>query len=52
MGGRKCFWSQLNDSKTVRDRPNVSIGANMNEPMGELLSEPITGHHVSQTEGS
>ena len=24
-GGRKRFWSQLNNSKTVRDRPYVSM---------------------------
>ena len=26
-GGRKRYWSQLNNSKTVRDRPYVSIGS-------------------------
>ena len=25
--GWKCFWSQLNNSKTIRDRPHVSIGS-------------------------
>ena len=35
MDGRKRFWSQLNNSKTVRGRPYVSIG-NLYEPMGRL----------------
>ena len=26
-GGRKCFWSQQNNSKTVQDRPCVSMGS-------------------------
>ena len=26
-GGRKRFWSQLNNSNTVRDRPYVSMGS-------------------------
>ena len=37
-GGRKRFWSQLNNSKTVIDRSYVSIGS---EYMSELLNEFI-----------
>ena len=45
--GRKRFWSQLNNSKTVRDRPYVSWGANR---AGYRMSSSLSSR--PQTEGS
>ena len=41
----KRFLSQLNDSKTVRDRPYVSMGSYF-EAKGELSDKPISSPHV------
>ena len=50
-GGRTCFWSLLNNSKTVWDIPRVSMGRSY-EPMGGLSNRPIPYPHVRPNQGS
>ena len=42
--GRKCFWSQLNNSKRY-EIDHVSMGSQL-ESMGELSNGPISDPHV------
>ena len=47
-GGRKCFWSLLNDSKTIKHRPYVLIGSHRwaikcAYPDPHIFSNPQTG---------
>ena len=47
-GGRTSSWSQLNNSKMIRDRLNVSMG-HQQEPIGGPSNGQIPNPYLSRT---